>query len=417
MSTAFSNALSGLNANALAIDTVSGNLANLNTSGYKNNQVSFNDVLTGSINGEADASVGGSVIASSSAEFQQGSVTTTGAPFDAAIQGSGFFVLATPAGQLTFTRAGNFTEDSSGNLLGASGEFVQGWNAVGGVLIANGPTSSIKLPVGGSEQPIATTEFNISANLDANAVVGATSGTFSTPVQVFDAEGTSHTLTVTFTETAPDNWNYTVTIPSADLTGGSGTDTTVASGALVFNGSGTLASPLATDGPINIPITGLADGASDLSINWNLYDSNSVPTLTQFSEPSANLASSQNGTASGQLTGTSISDDGKIIANYSNGTSQVIAQIALASVLNPNSMQNLGSNTFGVTAATATPIIGTAGTGSRGQITGGALESSTVDIATEFTNLLTYERGYQANSKVITTEDNITQTTVSLIQG
>ena len=107
----------------------------------------------------------------------------------------------------------------------------------------------------------------------------------------------------------------------------------------------------------------------------------------------------------GQLTGTSIGANGQISATYSNGSSVVVAQLALASVLNPGSMQNLGNNTFTATSATATPIIGTSATGSRGQITGGALESSTVDIATQFTNLLTYERGYQANSKVITTED------------
>lgn len=417
MSTAFSNALSGLNANSLAIDAVSGNLANLNTSGYKDNQISFNDILSGSIDGQANASVGGSVVAQATAQFDQGSIQTTSQPFDAAIQGSGFFVLATPAGQLTYTRAGNFTEDASGDLLGANGESVQGWNAVNGVLAANGPTSDITLPVGGSEQPVATANFSISANLNAGATVGSADATFSSPIQVFDAEGTSHTLTVTYTETAADNWSYSVTIPSADLAGGIGATTTLASGTLTFGGTGQLISPLASAGPIAVPITGLTDGALDMNLNWNLYDGSGTPTITQFSETSANLASTQDGTAPGQLTGTSVGANGQITATYSNGTSDVIAQIALASVLNPDSMQNLGSNTFGTTAATATPIVGTAGTGSRGQISGGALESSTVDIATEFTNLLTYERGYQANSKVITTEDDIMQSTVALIQS
>jgi flagellar hook protein FlgE len=154
-----------------------------------------------------------------------------------------------------------------------------------------------------------------------------------------------------------------------------------------------------------------------MNVNWNFYNASGTPTLTQYSEASANLASTQDGTAPGQLTGTSIGANGQISATYSNGSSVVVAQIALASILNPGSMHNLGNNTFSVTSATATPIIGTSATGSRGQITGGALESSTVDIATQFTNLLTYERGYQANSKVITTEDNIMQTTVGLIQG
>jgi flagellar hook protein FlgE len=416
MSTAFSNALSGLNANALAIDTVSGNLANLNTTGYKDNQVSFNDLLSGSINGQTNTSVTGSVIAQASTQFNQGSIQTTGQPFDAAIQGGGFFVLNTSSGQQSYTRAGNFTVDASGHLLGAAGENVQGWNAVDGVLNTTGAASNITLPISGSEQPVATTNFTISANLNANAAVGSTGATFSSPIQIYDAEGTNHTLTVTYTETAANNWSYNVTIPSGDLSSGVGTNTQVASGTLTFDGTGTLTSP-AVGAPVAIPITGLADGASDLNMNWNLYGASGSPTITQFNEASANLSSTQDGTTSGQLTGTSIGANGQISATYSNGSSVVVAQVALASVLNPDSMQNLGNNTFAATAATATPIVGTSSTGSRGQITGGALESSTVDIATEFTNLLTYERGYQANSKVITTEDDITQATVALIQA
>jgi len=417
MSSTFSNALAGLNANSLAIDTVSGNLANLNTTGYMDNQVSFQDLLSGVSSAAGTTSVAGSVVAQTSTQFSQGSIETTSQPFDAAIQGAGFFVLNAPDGQQSFTREGNFTLDSSGNLLGAGGESVQGWNAVNGVLSTSGGTSNITLPVSGSQQPVATTNMTISANLNSNAAVGSTSATFSSPIQVYDAQGTSHTLTVTYTETSANNWSYNVTIPSSDVTGGTGTNTTVASGTLTFDGTGTLTSPAATDGPIAIPITGLADGASDMNVNWNLYNSSGTPSLTQYSEASANLASKQDGTAPGQLTGTSIGANGQISATYSNGSSVVVAQIALASILNPGSMQNLGNNTFSVTSATATPIIGTSATGSRGQITGGALESSTVDIATEFTNLLTYERGYQANSKVISTEDDIMQSTVGLIQG
>jgi flagellar hook protein FlgE len=416
MSSAFSNALSGLNANSLAIDTVSGNLANLNTTGYMDNQVSFQDLLSG-VSNVNNSSVAGSVIAQTSTQFGQGAITTTGQPFDAAIQGSGFFVLNTASGQPTYTREGDFSVNSSGDLLGVGGENVQGWNAVNGVLNTGGATSNIVLPVSGSLLPNATANFSVSANLNSNATVGSAGATFSSPIQVYDAQGTSHTLTVTYTETAPDNWSYNVTIPSADLTGGTGTATTVGSGTLTFDGTGQLTSPAASAGAIAIPITGLADGASDMSLNWNLYNAAGSPTLTQFSEASANLGTTQDGTAPGQLTGTSIGANGQISATYSNGASVVVAQVALASVLNPDSMQNLGNNTFAATAATAAPVVGTSSSGSRGQISGGALESSTVNIATEFTNLLTYERGYQANSKVITTEDDVMQSTIGLIQG
>jgi flagellar hook protein FlgE len=411
MSSAFSNALSGLNANSLAIDTVSGNLANLNTTGYMDNQVSFQDLLSG-VNTQSNSSVSGSVVAQTASQFSQGSITTTGQPFDAAIQGNGFFVLNAPSGQQSFTREGDFTVNSSGELLGAGGENVQGWNAAGGTLSTSGATGNIILPVSGSQQPVATANMTISANLSSNTAVN---GTFSSPIQVYDAQGNAHTLTATYTETAANNWSYNVTIPAADV-GATGAPVVVGSGTLTFNGSGQLITPAPTDPPSAIAITGLADGASDMAINWNFYNSQGTPTITQFSEASANLASTQDGTAPGQLTGTSIGANGQISATYSNGSSVVVAQIALASVLNPDSMQNLGNNTFSVTSATATPIIGTSATGSRGQITGGALESSTVNIATEFTNLLTYERGYQANSKVITTEDDIMQSTIGLIQ-
>jgi flagellar hook protein FlgE len=411
MSTAFSNALSGLNANSLAIDTVSGNLANLNTTGYMDNQVSFQDLLSG-LNTQSNVGVSGSVVAQTATQFSQGSLTTTGEPYDAAIQGNGFFVLNSPNGQQSFTREGDFTVNSSGELLGVGGENVQGWNAVGGVLSTSGATGNIVLPISGSQQPVATANMTINANLSSNTAVN---GTFSSPIQVYDAEGTAHTLTATYTETSANNWSYNVTIPAADV-GTTGAPVVVGSGTLTFNGSGQLITPAPTDPPSAIAVTGLADGASDMAINWNFYNAQGTPTITQLSEASANTGNTQDGTAPGQLTGTSIGANGQISASYSNGSSVVVAQIALASVLNPGSMDNLGNNTFSVTSATAAPIIGVSATGSRGQISGGALESSTVDIATEFTNLLTYERGYQANSKVITTEDDIMQSTIGLIQ-
>ncbi|HEU5022332.1 MAG TPA: flagellar hook protein FlgE [Bryobacteraceae bacterium] len=417
MSTTFSNALAGLNANALAIDTISGNLANLNTSGYKTNQVSFKDLLSGDVGGSASTSVAGSVVAKATTQFTQGSIQTTGQPYDAAIQGSGFFVLGTPTGQTTYTRAGNFIVDASGHLLSSGGEAVQGWNVAGGVLDTTGAPADIALPVSGSQQPVPTGNFSISANLNGNAAAGSPEATFSSPILVYDAQGAGHKLTINFNQTAPGAWSYNITIPSGEITGATGTDTSVATGTLRFDGQGKLATPAATDPPIQVQIAGFANGAANLTMNWNLYGDSGEGELTQFAEASANLASDQDGTAPGQLTGTSIGADGKISASYSNGASVVVAQLAMASVLNPDSMQNLGNNTYGVTAATATPIIGTSGSGSLGQIAGEALEASTVDIAAEFTNLLTYERGYQANSKVITTEDTITQTTVQLIQA
>jgi flagellar hook protein FlgE len=419
MSTAFSNALSGLSANSLAIDVVSGNLANLSTTGYKANSVSFQDLVNqslGSTGGHStSATVGGSTVAQATRSFTQGSIQSTSQPFDAALQGNGFFVVKSVQGGQGYTRGGNFKVDATGNLLTQSGQFVQGWNAVGGTLTTNGATSNIKLPISGLRQPSATANISLASNLNSNAVVGTADGTFSSPIPVVDAQGSTHILTVTYTKTASDTWDYKVSIPSSDLTAGGATATaTLASGSLTFDGTGHLTSPAATAGPVTIPITGLVNGAADLTVNWNIFDVNGLASVTQYSQAAANLGSTQDGAPSGQLNGMSIGTNGQVFAHYSNGDAIAVAQLAVASVLNPDSMQDLGDNTFGVTSATSLPAIGLPGTGSRGQISGGALESSTVDIAKEFTNLLIYQRGYQANSKVITTEDEILQETVAL---
>jgi flagellar hook protein FlgE len=414
MGTAFSNALSGLQANSQAIDIVSANLANLNTYGYKDEQVSFDELVSQSLGGTNGVSlVGGAVNAISTQSLSQGSITTTGQPYDAAIQGNGYFVLQTPAGGQAFTRAGNFTVDSTGQLLTQTGENVEGWNAVNGVVNTNSAVSNIALPVTGLSAPIATTAFTLGVNLNASATTGTAGATFSSPIQVVDSLGETHALTVTYTETAPGAWSYAITIPPGDLT--SASTTPVATGTLTFDSSGNLTSPAATASPVPVAITGLADGAADMNLNWNLYDANGNPQITQYDQASSNLSSSPNGQQAGSVTGISIGANGAVMAAYSNGSNVEVAQLAVGSVLNPGSMQDLGNNTFGVTSATAVPAIGVPGTGPRGTVTGGALESSTVDIATEFTNLLVYERGYQANSKVITTEDQVIQTTLALI--
>lgn len=417
MSTAFSNALSGLQANSNAINVVSGNLANENTYGYKANTVSFEELVS-QIGGSSNENLSGAaVVASSNQTFSQGSITTTGQPYDAAIQGSGFFVVQDAGGQQAFTRAGNFTLSSTGQLLTQNGENVEGWNGTNGVVNTNSPLTNITVPVAGLLAPTTTTEFSLNLNLNSSATPGTSDATFSSPIQIVDSQGQQHTLTVTYTETAAGSWTYNVTIPSADLSASSTTTNPVATGTMTFDANGHLLTP-AAGAPIPVAITGFADGAADMpNLVWNLYDANGNPQITQYDQASSNLGSSQNGTQAGQLNGISIGANGQLTAAYSNGDNVAVAQVAVATILNPQSMQDLGSNTFGITSASAIPAIGVPGTGSRGTVTGGALESSTVDIATEFTNLLIYERGYQANSKVITTEDQVIQTTLSLISA
>ena len=411
----FSNALSGLSANAQAIDVVSGNLANLNTNGYKVISVSFQELVNENILG-GSRNVGGSTVLKTTRSFTQGSVQSTGNPYDAAVQGNGFFVLRTPKDQQVFTRAGNFKVDSSGHLLTQEGQFVQGWVAQNGVLNTSGNAVDITLPIGGLRQPTATKSFAVTANLNANAAVGSPNAAFSSPIPVIDSQGVTHTLTINYTKTAAGAWDYKVTIPSDQVTGGVGATTTLNSGSLTFDGQGHLKTPDVATSPIKISVAGLIDGSADMSVNWNLYDALGTASITQYNQASANLGSIQDGSPSGLLTNIGFGNDGQVLAHYSNGDSVAVAQLALGTVLNPDSMLDLGNNTFGVTSATSLPAIGLPGTGSRGQVSGSALETSTVDVAREFTNLLTYQRGYQANAKVVTTVDEVIQATLSIKQ-
>jgi len=416
MFTVFNTALSGLSANSSAIDIVGNNLANLNTTGYKADAVEFQDLMSqqlgaSSANGQVGLGVGS---AESVRQFVQGSITQTTGSFDAAIQGSGFFVVKGANQQLLYTRAGNFTLDPTGHLQTATGENVQGWNAVAGAVNSNSAVSDIVVPLNGVTPATATANMSATVNLNASGTVAGTDGTYSAPIQVVDAQGGTHTLTVTFTKSAGNAWDYAITIPDADLKTPSATP--LAKGTLTFDGTGQLSDPPVKTGSIAVKITGLSDGASDMSVNWNLYNSAGGALVTQFAQASGVSATSQDGTPAGQITKVGISNGGLLVATYSNGQSATVGQIALASIENPGSLLAVGQNNLQSTAATSAPAIGAANSGGRGQIVGQSLESSTVDIATEFTNLITFQRSYQANSRVITTADQMTQDLIGLIR-
>jgi flagellar hook protein FlgE len=412
----FSIALSGLTADSAALDVVGNNMANLNTTGYKDSTVSFYDLLQQSVAG-GSTQIGGGVSAPQTERiFTQGSIQTTGGNFDAAINGNGFFVVQNPAGNTEYTRAGNFQLDANGNLVTATGQFVQGWNAENGVVNTSGAIGNITIPSNALQTPSATQNIALSVNLNAAGVVGEPSGSFSTTVQAVDSLGVSHTLTFNFTESAPGTWNYEVDIPGQDLSSGTaGTPSAVATGTLTFDANGNLTSPTAP-ATVAISATGLADGANDMNINWNLAteDGNGTPLITQYAATSAVSAATQDGVPASQVTQVSIANGGAITAQFSNGNQVVVGQIALASVSNPDSLIAVGQNNYEVGADTATPVIGVPLTGTLGTVEGGALEDSTVDIATEFTNLIVYQNSYEANSKVISTLDQVTQNLLNL---
>jgi flagellar hook protein FlgE len=287
------------------------------------------------------------------------------------------------------------------------------------VINTNNAVSNIQIPVGQIRQPLPTANMSVDLNLDSNGVAGAASGTFSTPVEVVDSLGNSQVLTVTFTKdpTTPLQWNYQVSIPGDALTSGTpGTPSNLLAtpGTLTFDSAGHLVSPPSTNGSIPIDVIGLSDNAADLHINWNLYNPDGTGRLTQLAQASAASAQSQDGQTTAQLIKIGMSDGGQVLAQYSNGMQQVVAQLALASVRNPDSLLSVGNNNYQASAHTALPSIGVPDTGGRGQILGGQLESSTVDIAQEFTRLIVLQRAYQANGKVVTSVDELSQDTINL---
>jgi flagellar hook protein FlgE len=420
MFTSFSTALSALSATSTAIDVVGNNLANMNTPGFKTSQVEFRDLVTQSLGaGLGDTQVGfGTGTPLTVREFTQGAIQTSSGVLDAAIQGDGFFVVNDSSGNTLYTRAGNFQTDSSGNLLTDTGDFVQGWTTIDsatGAVDTNGPVGNIVVPVGSLKPPTVTTTMSANLNLNSNATADSTSA-FSEPVTVYDSLGTSHILTINFQKTGANQWSYDVTVPGQDVSGGtSGTPyDTGASGTLTFNASGQLTDP-AAGSPIAIAVTGLSDGASDMNISWSLYDSAGAADITQFGQPSQASASAQNGSPAAELDHVGLADGGQILAQYTDGTQVVVGQVALASIRNPSTLIATGNNDYQLSELTANPSIGVPGTGGRGTIVGGSVEASTVDIASEFTNLIVYQRAYEANAHVVTTADQLSQDTINLI--
>ncbi len=406
----FSIPLSGLNASSNALSVVADNLANLNTVGFKEQRANFRDLFYQTVGttgaGEPMQIGAGAAVAEVASNFTDGSLETTGVSTNAAITGDGFFVVEQPSGKQTYTRGGNFTVNTAGELSTEDGGKVLGYPAVNGVIstaTAIGPISLGK----GQISPAKTTEsMRMSVNLNANANVG---DSLTSPVSVFDSLGNSHELSVVYTKTGTNTWSYTVSIPGADV--GQSAAQQVASGNLVFDSNGQLQSPTSAQ---TIAVTGLADGASNLSIQWNLLDANGNPTISQVAGKSGTASTYQDGYTSGSLLDFSIGPDGTIEGSFSNGQNLALGQLVLATFANNNGLSREGENEFQATQSSGLPVIGAPGSSGRGSITGGALELSNVDIATEFSRMIITQRGYSANARVVTTFDEVTQDTINM---
>ena len=416
MFTSFSTALSALGAHTTAVDVVGNNLANLNTAGYKASVVAFSDLVTQSLGaGLGETQVGFGVARPTTIrQFSQGAIQSSSGPLDVAIQGDGFLVVRDPAsGSQLFTRGGNLQVNKEGQLVTATGFRIQGWNESNGILDVSQPPSDVLVPVGSLRPPVPTKNLSFDLNLDAAATSGPPPVTFSTAIEVYDSLGMSHVVALTFTKaSAPGEWDYSVSIPDADVAAPPATELT---GTISFDPAGQLSSPASSDPAPVLQIRGLANGAGDMDVTWSLFDG-AMPRLSQFAQSSAVSALAQDGLPAAQLVRVGIGDGGKILAQYSNGQQIPVGQLAMASIRNPESMLAVGNNNFQLSARSALPAIGLPESGGRGTILGGSVEFSTVDIAREFTNLIVLQRGYQANARVVTAADEISQETINLLR-
>jgi flagellar hook protein FlgE len=410
---AFSLPLSGLAATSELLDVIANNLANLNTDGYKDEGLSFGDLFNQmqgtSGNGDPIQVGTGVEVAGETSNFANGTVSSTGVSSNMALQGNGFFVVDNTAnGQESFTRDGDFTVNAQGQLCTPEGQLVMGYPAVNGAVSTSTALAPINVNQASNIPAVATNSISMTTNLDSGAAVGAT---FSSPITVYDSEGTSHVLTVTYTNTAANTWNYSISIPGADV--GAATAQTVGSGTMKFNSSGVLTSPTSPITGINI--TGLADGAANMSLSWNLNGTGGASTITQQDSTSATTATSQNGYGVGTLTGYQVLADGTVQGEFSNDQTMALGQVAVAGFANVQGLTQTGNNDYQATFASGAAVIGQAGAGGNGSIVGGAVEQSNVSLSTEFANMIVAQQGYEANAKALTTMDQVSQATIQLI--
>jgi flagellar hook protein FlgE len=396
------------------LQSVSNNLANIDTDGYKDETLTFGDIFaqTGVAGGSGDTVQIGSGVAVSSTDtnFTEGNLNSTGTSSNMAISGNGFFVTQGTNGTQNFTRSGDFTTNNYGQLMTPSGQLLLGYPAVNGVV--NNSASMQPLQVGSMTSPaVPSTTVGITANLDSNTAIGGTAT--SSSLDIYDSLGTSHTLTVNYTMTAVGTWNYTVTVPSADVVAGTTGNTTVGSGTLNFNGEGQLAS-ITNTVPISIPT--LADDATSPLALSGPFGTVADPTITQTSMASATSATTTDGFPPGTLSTFAVQPDGTIEGTFTSGDTLALGQVAVASFTNNQGLVSVGNNDYQASVASGAAVIGLAGTGGRGTVVGGSVEQSNVDIASEFAKLIVAQQAYSANAKSITTFNTLSQATLAMIQ-
>ncbi len=415
------SAISGLRAHQTWMDVIGNNIANVNTTGFKVGRVRFTDILSQLVRGASGPTeqrgginplqIGlGAVVGAVDTIHTQGALQLTGKPSDLAIQGDGFFVVS-DGSQTLYTRDGAFDIGADLRLVNPStGFYVLGWQAdANGNVDPAGAVGPITIPIGQQLDAVPTTQVTVQGNLDANQDTAATPPHYVTKVSVVDSQGKRHEFYILFQKTGANEWSYTMQEndprtstneddPEFQLGG-------TTSGTLQFDVDGNLDVASSSIGAIDLDAT--AGGADTVTLTPDFT------RLTQLAAPStANAAA--NGAPAGALTTFTVSQSGEVLGIYSNGVTKVIGQIALALFTNPGGLMKVGGNAYLPTVNSGEPIIGAPDTGGRGKIASGYLEMSNVDLAQEFTNMIMAQRGFQANSRVITTSDEVLQELVNL---
>lgn len=440
LQSAFVTAISGLNGTGRALSEIGNNIANSETVGFKSSRVAFGDLFGATIGaGGTSTSIqegrGVSVIGVDK-NFTQGSLRTTANSLDLAVDGDGFFQVNDSAGNQFYTRDGQFGLNNVGEIVNNKGLTLQGFQAdsngtilgtVGDIVLTTSQVAaqpSTTVSMSGNLQSDATVStFNI------NNLTGSTQ--FSTGIRVFDTLGNGHDVTLYFSKTATNTWSYYMVAPAADVTvdasalDASAINGLVASGTLTFSTNGALDTESAvtyydasTGTPGGIDFTGGATANQALAFGFGT----SVTTdgglgldgITQFGSQSVTLTLGQDGFANGTLRGSSIEEDGTIVGQFSNGTVRNLGQILLARFVNPDGLSALGGNLFIESNGSGSPLSGTPKSGAFGGVIGNTLELANVDLGDELVNMITMQRAFQANSRVITTTNDLLGELVNL---
>lgn len=408
----FGIALSGIDAAQADLNTVSNNIANSDTTGFKESVTEFSDLYSSSQYGIAATQVGNGVqVAAIAQNFEQGTLQTTGNSLDLALNGQGFFTVSN-GGALSYTRSGNFTTDADGYVVNPQGEKLQVFPPNSDGTFNTSTTTNLQL-VTGNSSPTATTTVDMTLNLNSAATAPTDAADFSatdsesynnsTTATVYDSLGAAHTATVYFTQAGTSNkWNAYLTVDGQNVPA----TTPPTAQTLTYNSAGVLTSP--ANGNISFGTYTPSTGANPLAMTFNFSKS------TQFGNAFAVNSIQQNGYTSGQLSGISIDTSGVVEAQFTNGKSTQLGQVALASFADPNGLAQLGNSTWAQTAASGQALYGQANTAGLGGVESGSEEESNVDVTQQLVEMIVAQRAFQANAQMISTQNQITQTIIQI---